>query len=238
VPDPRYQVFGAEAEGATHTVIAAGPAGFGANWWTRIAPSLPGVRILAARLPGRETRLSEPPMTDLHALVDDIAGWAGDEMGAATALIGVCSGCALVSELAARLASASPAPALLLVNPPETPIPENPYARMSSADLAEELVADGTLPPKLAASQKVFALFEATIRADFTAVERYVPPVEDGRRRFAVLAADRDAADAAGWAVPGPATVRAAVSSQDITVQPAGVAPHLLDCLAALAPAR
>src|SRR5262249_38813267 len=98
-------------------------AGGGASMYRGFHDALPAdIEVCAVQLPGRETRLREPPVADLAKLVPMVADGLGPHLGSRFALFGHSMGATLAFELARELrrrgagtpvhlfASACPAP--------------------------------------------------------------------------------------------------------------------------------
>jgi surfactin synthase thioesterase subunit len=154
---------GPGAEGATRLYVVP-HVGAGPGALATLAEELPDtVALWALNLPGRQARLTEPPVTALEPLVAELV----DEVAAADvphALFGYCAG-ALLAHLVARRTRPSrlfvgsyPAPDVALV-------PRRLHTLPSDAFWATVL-ADGGVPPELATSE-LRPVFEPAIRADF-----------------------------------------------------------------------
>src|SRR5690606_23069388 len=82
--------------------------------WAGLAPA--DVEILTTRLPGRETRMDEPPATDMAAIVDGIRAGLAGRLDAPLALFGHSMGAAIAHDLAHRLIGEGIVPAVLMVS--------------------------------------------------------------------------------------------------------------------------
>jgi len=147
-------------------------AGGGAGQYLTWSAQLPAwVRVVPARLPGRERRLAEPALTSIEANADHLATHDRAEFSSAPlALFGQSMGALIAHELARRL----PRTAALLVAsspPPDAPGREAPLHRLPGALLMAALRRMGGPVP----SEELFVLMEPTIRADLAACETYQP---------------------------------------------------------------
>lgn len=220
VPQPRPDL--------AEILLAVGPMGYGATFWRSVASLLPKhLELRAVRLPGRESRFGDAP----YLVAQDAAGEIVDDLladpstaGRRVSIVGLCSGATIAFEAARELArrGATGFPDRLVladrVHPSVQP-PFEPIHSMASTELFARLVADDRLPPDVVDDPAVFALFEATWRADLELIERYgyapAPPLScsivaiaptalhDGALRWA---AETNAAfqlvDAGPWAKP------------------------------------
>jgi surfactin synthase thioesterase subunit len=140
--------------------------------WVSLMP--PATALLAARLPGRESRIAETPIDDMAQLVDLLAS-ALEALGLDhVSLFGHCSGALIAFELARELRrrrtadvtklflASQPAPATLDVDPP---------AR--SSDLREALRRIGATPEAILDNDELFELTRPAIEADARLVRGY-----------------------------------------------------------------
>jgi medium-chain acyl-[acyl-carrier-protein] hydrolase len=184
-PSPWFGLCG-ETGPVFHRLICFPHGGGGASAfgdWVRSVPS--GLHICAVRLPGRESRLAEPPETDLRALVSTLSGVVADSGTKPFALFGSCDGAVLGLELARELARRrSSSPSTLFVCGQEAPHLPRAHEIKLHALPREPLIAEltnmGGLPEEVAANEELMQLVEPSIRADFrmfdTRIERE-PPV-------------------------------------------------------------
>jgi len=90
--------------GARARLVAIPHAGAAASFfapWRRVLSDR--VELLAAQLPGRETRISEPPVRDFTAVVDELAEVVGGLTDLPYVLFGHSMGALIAFELARRL---------------------------------------------------------------------------------------------------------------------------------------
>jgi surfactin synthase thioesterase subunit len=163
-------------------------AGGGTAVFHRWRPLLPAaVGLVPVCLPGRESRISEPPCPDLRAVVRPLADelapyldrpWAalGHSMGAWVAL-------ELVRELRRRgapqpmllIVAASRAPDVVEPGPPLTTLPDGPFLDALSRRF-------GGIPPAVRGHAELLELLLPALRADIHMAETYQyeegPPLE------------------------------------------------------------
>lgn len=142
--------------------------------------------MIAIRLPGRESRLREPPLhtiteivaalvTDLPPWLDRPHAWFGHSLGAVIAY---------ETCLALRRA-AQPDPARLLVasrRAPHLAPLKQPVHDAPAAEFAQRLSDLSGMPPEVLDDEEVMASLLPMLRADFAAVETYAyqagPPLD------------------------------------------------------------
>ncbi|MBO8188127.1 thioesterase II family protein [Streptomyces spirodelae] len=113
----------------------------------------PGVCVLPVRLPGRETRLREPRITDARRLLDDLEAQLGPLLEQPYALYGHSLGALVAYRFAQRVRHAGrPAPVLVGLGacpPPHLPTPLTDQSELPDAALLAALNRYGTLPSYL-----------------------------------------------------------------------------------------
>jgi medium-chain acyl-[acyl-carrier-protein] hydrolase len=154
-------------------------AGGGASVFRHWSAELPqDIELLAVQLPGRETRLREPPLADIAAMVDALAGEIVPFLDRPAAFFGHSMGGLLAFELARRLAqSGTGAVASLFVSArraPRLPMSEAPlHALDDDAFVAEIQRRYGGIPDGIAQHRDLLALLLPALRADILALETY-----------------------------------------------------------------
>lgn len=150
----------------------SGPSSMGA-----LARRLGGdVEVWSVNLPGRQSRLAEPPRTDLAALVAILADDLGERSAGPFALFGYCSGALLAYLVARALAGAGRAPRHLFVASfaaPDVALLARRLHRLPSDRFWERLPVDGGLAPELAAREDLRPVFEPALRGDFALLAGY-----------------------------------------------------------------
>ncbi len=146
------------------------------------------VELLAARLPGRETRFAEPPLHSMADVIRDLTAAYRSCPALPTVFLGHCSGALIAFELARALRDdEAHAPIGLIVcaqAPPtvngEAPPTANGEAQPWHTLPDEKLRAllaelDPTAPPL---DDELFELCAPLVRADFEVAETYRPRAE------------------------------------------------------------
>jgi medium-chain acyl-[acyl-carrier-protein] hydrolase len=166
---------------APDRVFAFPHAGAGSAQLAGLAQRLAGpvrpVATWAANLPGRQARLDEPPADDLDRLVDTLATHLAKLGGGRFALFGYCGGGLLALLVAQALRDrGGPEPAVLVVASFEAPdiarLPDD-VTRLPSALLWHRLAAAGGVPAALAEDERLRAVAEPAVRADFAMLSGY-----------------------------------------------------------------
>ncbi|MFD3507961.1 thioesterase II family protein [Nocardia sp. NPDC058666] len=153
------------------------PGGGSAPFYRELARHIgPGIEVTAVQYPGRQDRLDDPPITDLHLLADRIAA---DLAGApARSLFGHSMGATVAYETALRLAAAGqPVRALIVSGRPAPEFVETARLHQASdAALIDDLerLANDPAPVRLLRTEPGLAdLVLPAVRADYQAVETY-----------------------------------------------------------------
>jgi len=156
-------------------------------------PGLKGVaNVYGARLPGRERRLLEKPLTSIAAMADELAGAAADIIAAADAeavcIFGHCSGALVALEVAYRLTAPVAVPDLLehlIVSAQDLPSPDGPRLDSSSSLGGRAALAQfGGTPAEVLADDDLMDLLQPTVEADLAAAAAYRP--DPGRAPLAI----------------------------------------------------
>lgn len=154
---------------------AGGGAAAFRGWADRLPP---GILVCPARLPGRESRLAEPPLRHMEPLVTALGEAIADYLDLPFALFGHSMGAVIAFELARLLRDrGKPAPAALLVSgaraprfrlghvPPPEPAPE---------EFLRELERLEGLPPELRVNQELLRVVLPALQADAALYRGYV----------------------------------------------------------------
>jgi surfactin synthase thioesterase subunit len=146
----------------------AGPSVF--RQWARLVP--PGIVVAGIRLPGRESRISEPALTSMDHMVPAVV----EELMAQDlplVFYGHCFGAVLAFDVAAVLTMAAVPPLRLAVGSSHTP---SQAARLPIvSDLPPSAFAAALTRIGQPSSATVLSLTEPAIRADFKAIETRTP---------------------------------------------------------------
>lgn len=158
-----------------------GPAAF-AKWCNGLNDSfrLGSTRAfsgLAVHYPGRGSRHSEPPLTDLRALVENLSQAIPPLLDKPFAFFGHSLGGLIAFELARTLRRKGLAqPNILFVSAcaaPQLPNPHPQFHQLPDVEFANELKKLNGIPPEILQNRELMQLALPTIRADFEMVETY-----------------------------------------------------------------
>ncbi|MFE6741885.1 thioesterase II family protein [Streptomyces tubercidicus] len=138
----------------------------------------PDPHPVAIRLPGRETLLDEPPITDLPTLAKKLAHAIRTHAGGAqTILYGHSSGSILAYETARTLQPHTPA-ALLATSAQQAPgTPVHTTAgcwNHPDNEFFAQVIADGYLPPELLNTPDILQIIAPALRADYQATHQHL----------------------------------------------------------------
>jgi medium-chain acyl-[acyl-carrier-protein] hydrolase len=145
----------------------------------------PGVELCAVRLPGRENRVREPPLSSAAAIVEELSPVVAGDAGTPFALFGHCFGALVMFELARALRREGlPSPDALFVGeqiaPATVGLPGD--GELSRDEFLRRLEELGGTDAKLLGSPEFLALMEPALRADFRLADTYAyqpePPLD------------------------------------------------------------
>lgn len=142
--------------------------------WAAAAP--PGVELLAARLPGRETRLREAPLDSLADVVAGIVNALENGADVPLALFGHSMGAALAHEVAHALDAGGRPPVAVMVSGRRAPcLPRRaaPLADLPDAEFIAVLRRMGGTPPEVFEHRELLDLVLPVLRADFRLSEGF-----------------------------------------------------------------
>lgn len=153
-------------------------AGGGASAFRAWPARLPGVEVLPVVLPGRETRMLEPPFNRMQPLVEALADAIAPELDRPYAVFGHSMGARLGFELLRELRRRDErAPLALFASSCKAPhLPRAPQPRFE--EMPEKVFVarlqnmNGT-PPEVFDNPELLELVLPAIRADFSVVDNY-----------------------------------------------------------------
>jgi medium-chain acyl-[acyl-carrier-protein] hydrolase len=173
--------LGAESAVARARIVALPWAGGGTAVYRRWPAVLPAeVSLHLVRLPGRESRMREAPLTDMDAVVDELAPLVTELLDRPTMIFGYSLGALVAYELTARLCAAGGAePAVLAVggcNAPHLPRLHRPLSGLDDDEFVAALRDLQGTPPEVFEHRDLLALLLPALRADFLLLDRYRAP--------------------------------------------------------------
>lgn len=171
----------------------AGGAASAFNGWSANLPAQ--VELCAVQLPGRERRLSEPPLRDIPAVLQALEPALAPLLDRPLVLFGYSLGARLAFELARQLqARGSPLLRGLVVAAAEAPRVRNPRGMGMKDDAAflAELQRYGGTPAEVLQHRELMEMLLPTLRADFSLVEAPYTPGEPLRCPLCVWAGTED----------------------------------------------
>jgi medium-chain acyl-[acyl-carrier-protein] hydrolase len=137
----------------------------------------PGIEVCAVQLPGRGSRLAEPPFASVQALLKAVAPVVAAQADLPFAFFGHSLGALIAFELTRYLRlHGLGGPCHLFVSGCQAPRHRSPARglhRMADAELIQVLRNFESTPPEVLASQELMALVLPTLRADFALAEEY-----------------------------------------------------------------
>lgn len=146
-------------------------------WALQLAPE---VEVCAVELPGRGSRLSEPALASVDAIVAQLVDHLLPELDRPFVFFGHSMGAVLAYETSLALAEAGhPVPEHLFVSgrrPPHVPDPMSPLGELPDAAFVSEIGRRyGGIHPELLQHPDVMALLLPALRADIRALDRHCP---------------------------------------------------------------
>ncbi len=190
------------------TLVCFPYAGAGASVFRDWAPEAgPDTELLAVRLPGRENRIGEPPLSRVADAVPAILAALEPLGDRPLILFGHSLGAALAYATARALVARGTPPALLALSgrrAPHLPSRRPPSHGLDDAAFRARLVALGGTPPEVLACDELMELMLPTLRADFAMSDTFheddPPPLPVPMLAFAGAEdAEAKAAEVAGW---------------------------------------
>jgi surfactin synthase thioesterase subunit len=155
---------------------AGGGPSFYRPWGTSLRPEIAVRRVL---LPGRESRLGEPPFRNIADLVDPLCAALEPRVGQPYALFGHSMGAAVAHEVARRFsASGTGRPMCLIVSGRRAPGLPDSRPRLSALpdeEFAAEVARLKGIPPEVLGEPELLGMLLPTLRADYELAETYQP---------------------------------------------------------------
>lgn len=153
---------------------AGGSASTFRRWREQLGPR---VQVWACQLPGHETRLREPPLTELRTLVSEVVRAVAPTLRPPFALFGHSLGSVVAFEVARQLRRLGlPGPSHLMLSAhdaPHLPPVLSPISAATDEALLARLDYLGGMPREVRQTPALLREFLPVIRADFALLERY-----------------------------------------------------------------
>ncbi|MFS2225861.1 alpha/beta fold hydrolase [Pantoea sp. B65] len=172
----RWLPFGLPQTGAGMPLFCFHHAGGNAASWRQwLAPAKAlGMQLCPLELPGRASRFTEHPRSDLSALLAELSAVLTPLCQQPYGLLGHSLGALLAFELAQRLPAATLQGIFVSGRrPPHHPTPPPLRHLMNDSELAQQLLGLEGTPTDVLQHQELLALFLPALRADFTLTEGY-----------------------------------------------------------------
>jgi len=140
----------------------------------------PAIELVVIQLPGRETRLREPPLRQLSAVIAAVLPALRSLRDKPYAFFGHSMGAVIAWGVAQALAAeGQPLPARLVLSgrrAPGVPDRDPPLRHLSDERFVDEINRRyGGIPPQVAADRDIMALLLPGLRADIAALETHEP---------------------------------------------------------------
>lgn len=157
--------------------------------WKNYLPESIGAYALQA--PGRETRFSEPPISDMDALVDQAVAAIKPFTDKPFALFGHSLGATIAFESARKLQELGLNPQLVFISGrqcPGAPSKRNPIGHLPEKEFLKGLEGYNGTPKEVLANKDLIELLLPMIRADFLLSENYQYRSEQGTLKCRLIA--------------------------------------------------
>ena len=207
-------------DGRGHQVLCFPHSGGAASAYRPLAAGLSGqLRVVAVQYPGRQDRVDEPVVTDLHELADRIAAVLDrTPLDGPCVFFGHSMGAILAYEVAQRLGGSGPAALVASARPAPSRVRLTTNYLLDDAAFADGLVRLGGTAAAVLADPGLRALLLPMVRGDYQASETYRhrgdPPL---RCPVVALAGDRDSTttpqDVRAWSAHTAGSFRMATLS-------------------------
>ncbi len=170
--------YGPERPHAAARLVCFPHAGGGASFYRRWAALLPeGYDHLTVQYPGREDRIGEECVGELHPLADRIAEVLLPLTDRPLILFGHSMGASIAYEVARRLQEHGRAPHHLVASSRMSPTLERPGTvhLLGDEEFLQELAAFGGISQEVLHHRELRDLFLRPMRSDYRLIETYQP---------------------------------------------------------------
>lgn len=176
--DSRRWVTGAAAGDAAIRLFcfphAGGGAGFFRSWCALLAP---GIDVRPIQLPGRETRIGEPPLRRVEQVLEPLCSGMGPYLDRPYALFGHSMGALLAYETARRLSDGGrPGPMCLIVSGRRAPgrtANRPPLSALPDDEFVARVARLNGIPQEVLDEPDLVSMILPALRADYELAETY-----------------------------------------------------------------
>ncbi|MGR3218720.1 MAG: thioesterase II family protein [Candidatus Anammoxibacter sp.] len=158
------------------TITFSGASAFSYRFLEKYLPGF--INVISLELPGRGRRISEPFLTDVNSMVDDIFHQSRTSLSSHYALFGHSLGALLGYLLIKRILSEELPPPIHAFfsgkSGPSTETKETPIHSLKTPDFIKKLREYKGTPEEILNDKATMDFFEPVLRADFQAIETYV----------------------------------------------------------------
>lgn len=178
-PQKRWLVCPRKRPGARCRLICFSHAGGGTAMFCRWAGHLPdSIELSAVHMPGRESRLYDPPLTDLHAAAEVIVEHLLPSADVPFAFFGHSLGAHVAFEVVRSLRRRQvPGPCHLFASAaraPQLADPLSPIGHLPDQEFIDKICARfGGVPEEVLNNKELMKMMLIPLRADFEMVDTY-----------------------------------------------------------------
>ena len=136
----------------------------------------PEIGAYAIQLPGRESRFTEEPISDLITIAKASADAISEICSRPFAIFGHSLGAAIAYEVTAELEARGLKPAQLFISGRQSPNRKPlraPISHLSDAEFIEQLKSYNTTPREIFENREILELLLPMLKADFSMAENY-----------------------------------------------------------------